>query len=62
MAAKLAASEPNEKNFPFMSNLRMSLKLIFMIIQDDLGGHYGKRFDVGNIKILELDNITITKM
>ena len=44
---KIAASEPNEKYFPFMSNLRMSLKLIFMIIQDDLGGHYGKRFDVG---------------
>ena len=45
----------------------MSLKLIFMKIQDGRqdGGHNepnGTRFDLGNIKILELDNITITKM
>ena len=42
----------------------MSLKQIFMKIQD--GGHmnpmHGTRFDLGNTKILELDNITIKKM
>ena len=51
--------------FPFHEeSYRMSLKLIFMKIQD--GRHnepmHGTRFDLGNTKILELDNITITKL